>query len=283
MAKEPSPQRKPANLTVEQMKSGIARIEPRIAELESYDINTISESFDPAMAGLQKKVNSTLKDILGCESVEYKDYEIRDFSPIMYSSNVLTIRSHYDNQLKRAVLQLKALKDVLEERVAHAAPSQDISPSQPTQSFNTGKVFIVHGHDHGVKNTVARFIEKLGLKAIILDEQPNEGRTIIQKLEDHSEADFAIVLFTPDDIGHLAKKPDEAKPRARQNVVFELGYFMGMLGRKRVALLKTDDGIEIPSDYAGVLYSSLDGSDSWKYELAKEMKSCGMNIDKDKI
>lgn len=272
-------------ISVEQMKSGLARLEHRIAELEGFDLNSIESDFESAVEPLRLKINSTLKDILGSGTIEYSEYELTSFYPhhLQLSESLKERQGHYTKELRKAALRLKALKELQEERVAHAAPSQDISPSQPTQSFNTGKVFIVHGHDHGVKETVARFIEKLGLEAVILHEQPNEGRTIIQKLEDHSEADFAIVLFTPDDIGHVAKNPDEAKPRARQNVVFELGYFTGKIGRKRVALLKTNDGIEIPSDYAGVLYSPLDGGDSWKYQLAKEMSACGMNIDMNKI
>lgn len=178
---------------------------------------------------------------------------------------------------------MQALKEVLEERVAHAVPSQNQLAAQPSPIPNTGKVFIVHGHEPGVLNTVARFIEKLGLEPVILHEQPNENRTVIEKLEDHSEADFAIVLFTPDDIGHPAKHPEKAKPRARQNVVLELGYFMGKLGRNRVALLQVGDDIEIPSDYSGVLYLPFDDNGAWKYLLAKEMKARGINIDLNKV
>ena len=284
MAKEPSPQRKPANLSVEQMKKGIARIEQRIAELEAYDINTIGQDNDSPTDVLRKKINSTLQDILGADSIEYDEYKLDLFYPHTWLRlNLENTRSYYKGDIDHAALQLKALKEVLEERVAHAAPSQDISSSQPTQTFNTGKIFIVHGHDHSVKDSVARFIAKLGLEPVILHEQPNEGRTVIDKFEDHAEADFAIVLFTPDDIGYPAKHPEDIKPRARQNVVLELGYFMGKLSRKRVALLQVGDDIEIPSDYAGVLYLPLDGAGAWKFLLAKEMNACGMNIDMNKI
>jgi predicted nucleotide-binding protein len=172
---------------------------------------------------------------------------------------------------------------LFEERIADAEALPTSSAFQPSPPPNTGKVFIVHGHDQGVKETVARFVEKLGLEPVILHEQPNEGRTVIDKFEDHAEADYAIVLFTPDDTGHPAKKPDEAKPRARQNVVLELGYFMGKLSRKKVALLQVGDDIEIPSDYAGVLYLPLDGAGAWKFLLAKEMSACGLSIDMNKI
>jgi predicted nucleotide-binding protein len=286
MAKEPPPQRKPANLSVEQMKQGVVRLEQRIEELEAFNVNSLYRDIGITTEALRKKVNSTLQDILGADSKEYEEYELGSFYTLgLLNASIAETRLHYQNKLTRSILQLKALKEVLEERVVYALPFQESSAPKPSQTFNTGKVFIVHGHghDHGVKDSVARFITKLGLEPVILHEQPNEGRTVIDKFEDHAEADFAIVLFTPDDIGYPAKNPDEFKPRARQNVVLELGYFMGKLGRKRVALLQVGDDIEIPSDYAGVLYLPLDGAGAWKFLLAKEMIACGINIDLNKV
>lgn len=145
------------------------------------------------------------------------------------------------------------------------------------------EVFIVHGRDDGVKETVARFLEKLGLKATILHEQPSEGQTIIEKLEKYAnKAGFAIILLTPDDIGALKDKiENESKPRARQNVVFELGYFMGKLGRERVCPLFKGK-IEKPSDIDGVIYIPMAGED-WKLKLGQEMKNAGFPVDMNKI
>lgn len=288
MAKAQSPQKKPANLSVEQMKSGIARIEQRIAELEGIDLNAIEieRDFESSVEPLRKKVNSTLQDILGADSREYHEYELTSFYPhhLMFSESLEERRVHYTNELRKAALQLKALKEVLEERVAHAVQSQESSPSQPSPIPNTGKVFVVHGHDHGVKDSVARFIGLLGMEPVILHEQSDQGRTVIEKLLDHAaDADFAIVLFTPDDMGYPVKNPEETNPRARQNVVLELGYFMGKLNRKRVALLQVGDDIEIPSDYSGVLYLPYDDNGAWKFQLAREMKARGMEIDMNKV
>ena len=129
-----------------------------------------------------------------------------------------------------------------------------------------------------MKETVARYLSKLELNPVILHEQPNQGRTIIEKFEKHADVDFAVVLFTPDDIGHPVNNPDQSKSRARQNVVLELGFFMGALGRQRVCVLYSGD-IELPSDYSGVLYLPLDGGGAWRFLLAKEMKASGMQID----
>ena len=103
----------------------------------------------------------------------------------------------------------------------------------------------------GQKETIARFLSRLGLDPIILHEQANQGKTIIEKFEDHSDVGYAIALITPDDTGSSIKEPEIVRQRARQNVIFEFGYFIGKLGRNRVAGLVKGD-IEVPSDYSGV-------------------------------
>lgn len=133
-------------------------------------------------------------------------------------------------------------------------------------------VFVVHGHDNEAKETVARFIEQCGLKAVILHEQPNRGRTIIEKFEDYSKVAFAVVLLTPDDVGAAKDHREDLKPRARQNVIFELGFFIGLLGRERVCAL-SKGGIEPPSDFQGILWINLKAGDGWKIELVKELKA----------
>ena len=150
------------------------------------------------------------------------------------------------------------------------------APARP--KHQSKHIFIVHGHDEAAKHEVARVIEKLGLHPIILHEQADRGRTVIEKFEAHADVGFAVVLLTPDDMGYPKDKPSEAEPRARQNVVLELGYFSGILGRANVcALLKGD--IEIPSDYAGVLYKPMDDAGAWKFQLAKEILHSGIDVD----
>jgi predicted nucleotide-binding protein len=144
------------------------------------------------------------------------------------------------------------------------------------------KIFVVHGHDESSKISVARFLEKIDLKPIILHEQPNKGRTIIEKFEQYSEVDFAIVLLSPDDIGYPKGKEEEAKSRARQNVIFELGFFIGKLGRNKVCALYKE-GVEIPSDYSGVLYKRFDGHGGWQLELAREIDGAGIKLDFNKL
>lgn len=153
---------------------------------------------------------------------------------------------------------------------------------QPSSPGFGHKVFVVHGQNGATLHETARFLERLEQEVMILREQPNQGRTIIEKFEDYSDVGFAVVLLTPDDHGGEASKPhSEQKPRARQNVIFELGYFIGQLGRKRVCALYAP-GVEIPSDYSGVFYIELDKGGGWKISLAKEMKAAGLPVDLNK-
>jgi len=139
------------------------------------------------------------------------------------------------------------------------------------------KVFIVHGHDEGARESVARFITNIGLTPIILHEQANRGRTVIEKVEAHSDVSFAVVLLTPDDLGK-AKNSDELEPRVRQNVLLELGYFFGRLGRENVCALKRGN-VEIPSDFAGVVWENMDSGNGWKQALGRELEASGQSID----
>ncbi|NQU84116.1 MAG: nucleotide-binding protein [Parcubacteria group bacterium] len=144
------------------------------------------------------------------------------------------------------------------------------------------KVFIVHGHNNEIKESVARLIETLGLLPIILHEQPNKGRTLIEKFTDYADVGFAIILLTSDDLGEAKAKKTSLLPRARQNVVLELGYFLAKLGRDKVCPL-FEQGVELPSDYEGIVYIPLDPSGKWKFDVVKELKAVGFNIDANKV
>jgi len=148
----------------------------------------------------------------------------------------------------------------------------------------SNRVFVVHGHDNEMKQAVARSVERLGLEAVILHEKPNRGQTIIEKIERFSDVGFAVVLLSPDDTGYLTTAgPGAAQPRARQNVILELGYFAGKLGRENVVALYRGS-IELPSDYDGVLYTPYDSdSGTWRSELVAELKESGYQVSADAL
>ena len=143
--------------------------------------------------------------------------------------------------------------------------------SSESASLHSNNVFVVHGRDDATKNHVASTLREMGLNPIILHEQANQGRTIIEKFERHSDVQFVVVLMTPDDLGELSGTTKDLKPRARQNVILELGYFVGKLGRERVCILTKGD-VEVPSDYSGVVYIEIDESGNWKSALNKELE-----------
>ena len=152
-------------------------------------------------------------------------------------------------------------------------------PSASSSKQGHPEIFLVHGADHGSKEAVARFLEKTGTHpVVILHEQPNEGRTLIEKLEAHaSQADYAVILLTADDVGGPAPGED-LQPRARQNVVFEFGLFCGSIRRKRVCVLY-DPRVELPSDIDGLAYIALDESGAWRGALVKELNAAGLDFD----
>jgi predicted nucleotide-binding protein len=175
--------------------------------------------------------------------------------------------------LIRQLASLKAQLDLYEtgeseEEAARRAPARD------------GSIFVVHGHDGEAREAVARFLESLGTRPVILHEEANRGQTVIEKFELHGgAAAFAVVLLTGDDEGR--ERGGELQLRGRQNVVFELGFFIGTLGRERTAILY-EPGVELPSDLRGYLYIELDAPGAWRSRLARELKEAGISVDMNK-
>ena len=188
------------------------------------------------------------------------------------SQRIIQIRRLYESLRSYVISKLTFYQQVL-----NMVQTQQNQP-ESTRSFDMRKVFIVHGHNGEIKEAIARLIEKQGIEAIILHEQANQGATIIEKFERNSDVGCAVCLFTADDLGR-AKTDPEDKMRARQNVVFEAGYFIGKLGRDRVILI-ADRGVEIPSDLQGVVYTE---TNNWQYSVLKELKAIGYNIDYNKL
>ena len=214
--------------------------------------------------------------------------KIEDFTEIQFSLVVLTTRTPayefqeaYVRGLETATALLESMIEEIQEYWEDEGQEPIDSIALNNGSTNTREIFIIHGRDNEAKQMVARFLEQLKLETIILDEQSNQGLTIIEKFEKHAQAGFAVALLTPDDVGALQEDMENLKPRARQNVFFEFGYFIGRLGRKKVCALVKGD-VEIPSDYAGVIYIQLDDNEGWKMKLLKELRDAGMDVNADR-
>jgi predicted nucleotide-binding protein len=222
-----------------------------------------------------------LKQSFNNENNEYrKDYNtVNLYYSLERSQGPLV---DFKGKLHNKITELKQLLqkvDLIKSNIVE--PSKIIGKSGNQSSEINNNVFIVHGHNTEIKLNVARTLEKLGLSPIILHEQPDDGKTVIEKIEEYSDVGFAIILLTDDDIGK-SKLEETLNPRARQNVILELGYFIGKLGRKNVCTLYAK-GVEIPSDLRGLLYTEIDSSESWKFKIARELKSAGYDIDANNI
>jgi predicted nucleotide-binding protein len=225
-----------------------------------------------------------LKQSFNNEENEYKVSYDRVNSGFILTSSART-PSEKLQELKQDINnKVKYLQQLVEQA---ELMKSDIEPNSPKRMLTVPitaedkNVFIVHGHNDEMKIDVARTIEKLGLTPIILHERPNEGKTLIEKFESHSAVGFAIVLLTDDDEGK-SKNEVELRKRARQNVVLELGYFIGKLSRSRVLPLYSE-GVDLPSDINGLLYTQLDNSGNWKFAIVRELKAAGYAVDANKL
>jgi len=151
---------------------------------------------------------------------------------------------------------------------------------------NFKDIFIVHGRDIEMRGDVERLILKLGINPVILMNEPDRGRTIIEKLEDYSDINHAIVLISPDDVfTPNCDEPETKVRRARQNVILELVFFMGKFSRGNVIpLFRKDKSFEMPSDIHGVIYQTYDPNDrGWKKDIGDELAAMGFEIDFSKL
>jgi predicted nucleotide-binding protein len=288
------------NLSTEQKLRAITRLKQRITELEAFDPQKVTKRFNiPEVKTLETSIDEALSVAFGHGTVEYRRYSRAthlDHGPVTMSSgpDLISARMGYASYERdeadearqyltegkeEALALLRRAVTSLEEELADEVG--DVSLATPATESANRKIFVVHGHDEATLQTVARFLEQLGLEAIILKEQPDQGRTIIEKFEDCArEVGFAVVLLTPDDL--VASAAAVQLSQARQNVIFELGYFVGRLGRGRACLLRRGD-VEIPSDLFGVIYSELDAGGGWKVKLVQEMKAAHLPFDANRL
>jgi predicted nucleotide-binding protein len=176
-------------------------------------------------------------------------------------------------------LEISALESIL-DRLALWIDEPEVKSSEDlsTRAAPGASIFIVHGSDTLRAESVAHTVTRAtGRKTVILREQPNFGRTLIEKFEQHAaEISYAIIILTPDDKGCRAAETD-TRPRGRQNVIFEMGYFYGLIGRANVSVLLSP-GVEEPSDTDGIGYINFDDTGAWKAELFRELRNVGFEI-----
>ena len=223
--------------------------------------------------GLKSSINRN-----NVEEIIYFLQKLKDW----YNENQRKIQSNeyvYDAELHIKIE--REIGEYIEEIDKYIKERENIVEIESTNydiEINRDKVFIVHGHDELALEQVIAFIKDIKLEPIVLKNQANLGNTIIEKLEQYSDVGFAIVLYTPCDIGASIQDKNNIRERARQNVVFEHGYLIGKLGRDNVCALVKGD-IEKPNDISGLVYIELDSQKAWRFNIARDMKKLGYDID----
>lgn len=192
----------------------------------------------------------------------------------------------FEGLIHDAQKKIERLNQIMSVLDLYEGPSEEKLPVSRNKTVDT--IFIVHGRADSPRLEVENLVRKFTrIKPVVLADQTGKGAaTIIEKLEHFlgsgSSAVFAFVIMTGDDIGKLKGSADPEKPRARQNVVLELGYAMAALGRDRVVLLY-EDGLELPTDINGVSYYSLDSAGAWKMRIVQELRAAGIEVDSEAI
>ena len=262
------------------MNKKCERLKKIISEINALIAQGVTSS-DVAFSTWENKAKSFLLSMYKKNDYQYREFDNIAFWELDYfNANGFGPTIDQKAVCRKGLLiakgQLENILEVMEDELCDSESLISTSTCANVPKYD--KLFVVHGHDGELKQSVARIIEKQGIEAIILSEQANKGRTIIEKFEDYSDVGGAICLFTADDYGR-AKADKTDNTRARQNVVLETGYFMGKLGRDHVVLL-ADKGIEMPSDMQGIVYTDRN---NWQFDVLKELKAIGYTIDYNKI
>ena len=269
----------PTSLRSMKPEKAIEELRKLRAEADSPDVMMSGPAHDEWRA----KVRVVMQRALGSTATVLKSFEdVRYWIGISSGApdEAQRDRQYFAEQVSVAAAYIDA---AIYELELDLDPEASTVEPAPADAEGVGTIFVVHGRDDGLKAQVQNLLERAtGAEIVVLHQQADQGRTVIEKFEAHAQQSmFAVILLTPDDEGRL-KGQDHWKDRARQNVVLEHGYFIGRLGRSRVVALYKGD-VELPSDLNGIIYKRIDNGDTWKYDLAKELRAAKIDIDMNKV
>lgn len=194
------------------------------------------------------------------------------------AASIRTQGSSLDKFVRLRDTMISGLKLVVENVKDDTYGELKTSSERKVVGMASNKIFVVHGHDHILKTEVEKLLSEIGLEPIVLHRKPDEGQTIIEKFEKHSDVGYAFILLTPDEIAYPAGEESKKEKRSRPNVIFEFGYFVGRLGRNRVCCLYKE-GVVLPSDLSGLLYKKISASlEEQAYSIIKELQAAGYKV-----
>lgn len=189
-------------------------------------------------------------------------------------------RDRFETKINYIFGTLNNAIEILEDDVFNELKGE----SAKAPGLLSNKVFVVHGHDELSKTNLEIFLKEIGLDPIVLHRQADEGQTVIEKFEKYSDVGYAFILLTPDECAYLASQAvlseseRDIEFRARPNVIFEFGYFVGKLGRKKVCCLHKGS-VSLPSDVSGMIYKAYNSSiEEAAYSIIKDLKAAGYKL-----
>lgn len=255
-------------------------------ELKSRQVNT-RESFEELNNNYSKwdSFNSELLRRIFTTDEAAKEYDYWGvISVSMYEESLGEKIAGTYKDIDKKIHRLDSIIERLELIPLAQEVSLEASASPPSLQPRSKKVFVVHGHDEIAKTSLEVFLHEIGLEPVVLHRQADEGLTVIEKFEKHSEVGYAFILLTPDEVAYVvaeAAKPEAERRtelRARPNVIFEFGYFVGKLGRSRVCCLYTGN-VSLPSDVSGMIYKKYERSiEEVAYSVIKDLKASGYEV-----
>ena len=236
------------------------------------DGNGYPSAQTPEYVAWKTQVESFIASTFGRSSPAYETFKRGDSIPLLGWG-----ADHFMEQHSTIIGTLLAGIDTVEFQ------PQDWQADQVDLVANN-KVFVVHGHDEQIKTQLEIFLTELGLEPIVLHRKADEGLTVIEKFEKHSDVGYAFILLTPDDIGYPVSQESRSdterrkEARARQNVIFEFGYFLAKLGRQRVCCLYKE-GVTLPTDVSGILYKKVQNAvEEVAFSILKDLKAAGYKV-----
>ena len=242
----------------------MSRLENFVQEARIFEKKNITSS-NPDFIAWNNSLIRFLEKTYGEKSTTTLNFKDRTYSLSFFTFETPE-KSFIEAYKRDMTITTKELERLLEESLEDGTTKEENK-----QNISSKKVFIVHGRNEMKKYELSGFLYEHGLEPIILHEQVNNGQTIIEKIEKNSDVACAIILLTPDDEGKLKNSDSPLKTRARQNVIFEAGFFMGKLGRNRTIMLS---GVEEKmSDIDGIVYIDIN---NYKSSLLKELKELGL-------
>jgi predicted nucleotide-binding protein len=257
-------------------EEAIAKLNELIGQI---DLLKTKSKRSPDFIRWKRDVEIAITYIFGDGTRHIVDFKEIRYSLGSFSSN--TPSSAFEEAFRRGLDNARVILESMISEIQQYWNEEKVTKSNKSvdtqEIISKNVVFIVHGHDELMKKDVQLLLSRAYLYDVVLHECPDKGRTIIDKLIDESSiAGYVIALLSPDD------KMGDGEKRARQNVILEIGYFLGKLGKDRVRLLRKGN-VEIPSDLQGILYENYDDNGAWKIKLLKEMKAVGIDFDLDKV